>query len=468
MERSATRRPGDLNLDWLDRHAARLDPHLRRHVADTLQGSPRWPAWLKRPVSALRSRRARFAVIVQLESTPGPEHASVQLSAFCAELTRWGCRGVRHHVILGAASAQVDLEALRRLAADPRVRRVWVDRPVRALLDVAAPSLRAPSVWQAGWTGSGVAIAIVDTGIHPHPDFTRPRNRIIAFHDAVAGRPDPYDDHGHGTHVAGIAAGNGFASSGRYRGIAPDASLVGVKVLDATGTGLTSSILAGLEWCLNQRQRLGLRVVNLSLGAPAQTSWQDDPLALAVGRLWQEGLVVCCAAGNSGPGPATIVSPAIHPSVITVGAADDRATPDAADDRVAPFSSRGPTADGAAKPELVMPGVDITSAYPPPRTRWPFCRPSQADGYQTLSGTSMATPMASGLAALILQREPAATPEAVKARMIAAARSLGEPPTAQGHGEPDAVRAVLGAAAVTPQPAPLTARAAAAPSAAAQ
>lgn len=425
--------------EWVQQAAGRFDRELRRELAELYRPPGRLPALLQGPAGAVRRRWARVPVIVQVapDCSDRDRHALSQL------LVRSGCRQVRHHGLVRGLSARANLRSLQQLAVDPRVRRVWLDRPVRALLDVAAPTLRAPEVWQLGFTGKGVTVAVVDTGIHPHPDFTLPRNRIVGFFDVVSGRQEPYDDNGHGTHVAGIVAGNGFSSGGRFRGIAPEASLVGVKVLDRTGSGRLSDVIAGVEWCVTNRQRLGMRIINLSLGAPTVGSWRDDPLAMAVGAAWEAGLVVCCAAGNGGPDPSTIVTPGIHPAVITVGAADDRDTPDASDDGVAPFSSRGPTADGDVKPDVVLPGVNITSAVPP--GSWLFRRDGRRASYATLSGTSMASPMGAGLAALILEKDPSATPPQVKARLMAAGRDLGEPPNVQGKGEPDGYRAVVAA-----------------------
>lgn len=425
---------------WWEQAAGRFDRELRRALAELYRPPERLPSLLQQPAAALRRRWTRLPVVVQLvPQCPDPDRRSLSRM-----LVRLGCRPLRQHLLLDTLSTRASLAGLQQLASDPRVRRVWLDRPVRALLDVAAPTLRAPAVWERGVTGKGVTVAIIDTGIHPHPDLTLPRNRIVGFFDVVGGRSQPYDDNGHGTHVAGIVAGNGYSSNGRFRGIAPEAALVGVKVLDRRGSGRLSDVMAGIEWCVAHQPRLGIRILNLSLGAPAVASWRDDPLALAAGAAWEAGLVICCAAGNDGPEPATIVTPGIHPAVLTVGAADDRSTPDAADDGVAPFSSRGPTPDGEIKPDIVLPGVNITSAVPPgPCLLWHRVRKGSGGAYATFSGTSMATPMASGLAALLLEREPSATPPQVKAKLMAAARDLGEPPNVQGRGEVDGYRAVF-------------------------
>jgi len=215
------------------------------------------------------------------------------------------------------------------------------------------------------YTGRGVTIAVVDTGIYPHPDFNVPNNRILAFKDFVNGRTIPYDDNGHGTHVAGDAAGNGFMSNGLYRGPAPDANLVGVKVLNQNGGGRTSDILKGINWVVENRERYNIRVMNLSLGNHATSDPENDPIFKAVERAVEVGITVVTAAGNEGPDKNSISSPGDNPLVITVGAVDDNNTPDPSDDRIPDFSSRGPTLVGVPKPDLVAPGEAIIGPNAP-------------------------------------------------------------------------------------------------------
>ena len=214
------------------------------------------------------------------------------------------------------------------------------------------------------YTGKGVGIAVIDTGIYPHPDLTYPHSRIVAFQDFVNGKTLPYDDNGHGTHVAGDAAGSGFLSGGLYRGSAPDADLVGIKVLDKHGRGTQSRILAGLNWAIENKARYNIRVVNLSLGSgQSGTRSPEDPLRQAVDKAVDAGLVVVVSAGNNGPNPNTISSPGNSPKVITVAAVDDNNTPTLEDDRIPSFSARGPV-DGQ-KPDLAAPGEGIVGPSAP-------------------------------------------------------------------------------------------------------
>jgi len=293
------------------------------------------------------------------------------------------------------------------------------------LRKTAVSAINAPAAWAAGYTGKGITVAVVDTGIYPHPDLTEPANRIIGFKDFVNKKTSPYDDCGHGTHVAGIIAGNGGKSNGQYKGVAPEANLVGVKDLDNTG-GRSSDVIAGIQWVVQNKATYNIKVINLSLGAPATQSYATDPLSQAAGAAWDAGLVVVAAAGNNGPAAGTINTPGINAHIITVGAVDDRGTVDTKDDVIAGFSSRGPTIDGLTKPDLVAPGVNITSlasetSYLPKKNSGPGGKPGKAaqaepqekpaqttitNYYVTMSGTSMATPMVAGTAALILEKNP--------------------------------------------------------------
>ncbi|MCR4398219.1 MAG: S8 family peptidase [Firmicutes bacterium] len=342
--------------------------------------------------------------------------------------------------LINSIAGVLDPDCVDALAAQPSVYRIYPDKIVYATLHVAGPAVRAGIPHQKGITGKGVTVAVLDTGVHPHPDLTRPVNRLAAFADFVGGKRSPHDDNGHGTHVAGTIAGNGGMSRGMYKGIAPEASIVGVKVLDENGKGQTSTVIQGLEWCLRNRERHGIRIVNLSMGSEPGAPPSDDPLCKAVERLWDSGVIVVVAAGNDGPNQRTVLTPGIDPKVITVGAMDDRRTPDRGDDSVARFSARGPTNEGLAKPDILAPGVGIVSLKVP-KGIFGFGGRSQANNYRALSGTSMATAVVAGSIALILASSPDMDPDEVKERLAASAENRGYDANTQGYGYIDVARA---------------------------
>jgi len=342
--------------------------------------------------------------------------------------------------IIDGQTADVPDRLLTLLAAHPSIFRVHYDRPVAGENFRTSVTTGARAVQQTlGLTGAGVGVAVIDSGIATwHDDLTnRSRTfypfgdqRVAAFVDFVNSRTTPYDDNGHGTHVAGIIAGNGQDSNGSKAGTAPDASLVSLKVLDATGAGSISGVIAALDWVLTNRTRYGIRVVNLSVSAHVTESYWTDPLTLAAKRLVDAGIVVVAAAGNNGRNAngqiqyGAIGAPGNAPWVLTVGASSTNGTTDRADDTIATFSSRGPTyIDWAAKPDLVAPGVGTVSLAAPESTFYSTKASALVAGsvstsflpYLSLSGTSMAAPVVSGTVALMLQANPTLTPNAVKA-----------------------------------------------------
>ncbi|WP_324717182.1 S8 family peptidase [Carboxydochorda subterranea] len=416
-------------LEWVRNHAHRMDAELRRALVALHRPSGFFPCAAARAFTWWAYRRRRLPVLL----FPGSRERDRGLESARTRLEQAGCRRCRPLPSIGALATEVTPETLRTLLEQEVVARAAYDREIRALLDVAAPTIGVPAAWEQGLTGRGITIGVLDTGIYPHPDL---EGRIVAFQDFVGGRGAPYDDNGHGTHVAGILAASGVTSSGRYRGIAPEAGLVGIKVLDRRGAGRLSQLVAGIEWAVSQAGRLGIRILNASLGAPAYEPCDDDVLCQAAGWAWSRGVVVIAAAGNEGPSPDTISTPGINPSIITVGADDDRETPDPADDRIPPYSGRGPTPDGVSKPDLVAPGTGIVSLRVPGSFIDRTDPASRVDPWHTrLSGTSMACPMVAGACALVLQAEPGLTPGEVKRRLVQSARPVDRAPrTAQGAG----------------------------------
>jgi serine protease AprX len=284
--------------------------------------------------------------------------------------------------------------------------------------------------------GSGVTVAVIDTGVTRAPEL---EGRVVARVDLTP-EVDGYDRFGHGTHMIGLVAGEGV-------GVAPGAGVVSVKVAGWDGATDPSAVLAGLEWVAAHHEQYGIRVVNVSYGTDSSQKYLDDPLDFAVERLWEEGVVVVAAAGNRGDGGSKIDKPADDPLVITVGAADLNGTVTGADDTVAAFSSCGPTHDGISKPDLVAPGTGILSIRAPDSTI-DALRPAARFGDRFKgSGTSQATAIVTGTAALMLEAAPGLTPDEIKATLIGTASvDLAGTPCA-GAGVVHAGRAVQAAAA---------------------
>jgi serine protease AprX len=351
-----------------------------------------------------------------------------------------GCRIKKKLPLINAFATEVNEEGLKLLVKDADIKRIWYDAEVKALLDVASFTVNAEPIWQDGLTGKGVVVAVLDTGIYNHPDLS---GRIEWFRDFVNNRNKAYDDNGHGTHVAGDIASSGDSSAGRYRGPAPDAGLVGVKVLSNAGMGSLSTVIEGVQWCVNNKDKLKIRIINLSLGSEAYQSYLNDPVCQAVEKAWAGGLVVCAAAGNDGPAPGTINSPGIDPLILTVGACSDMNTLNTEDDRIAVFSSRGPTLDGLMKPDVVAPGENIISLRSPGSFMDKRYKQHRVGTwYTSLSGTSMATPVCAGVAAQILQADSSLTPDQVKRLLMETARDLPDADNNnQGAGVVDAQQA---------------------------
>ena len=335
--------------------------------------------------------------------------------------------------VIDAHVANVPNSALLLIAASPLVARISLDRPVTGAMERTGAAVGAHSVREElGYDGSGVGVAIIDSGVTPwHDDLAAGGvQRVSQFVDFVRGWDRSYDDYGHGSHVAGIIAGNGFDSSGARSGVAPGAHLVVLKVLDGSGNGYISDVIAALDYVVTYRAAFNIRVVNLSVAAGVHESYNTDPLTLASKRLVDAGVVVVAAAGNGGRNPdgrhayGGVTAPGNAPWVLTVGASSHMGTVDRADDVMAVFSSRGPSrVDYSAKPDLVAPGVGIESLSDPDSTFYstkasyllPGTIPTPYLPYLSLSGTSMAAPVVAGTVALMVQANPALTPNFAKA-----------------------------------------------------
>ena len=298
----------------------------------------------------------------------------------------------------------------------------------RPSLDIANSTLGVNRLWEQGFTGKGVGICVIDSGIYPHKDFG---DRIKGFVDMNDGQLKPYDPYGHGTHVAGIAAGSGVESNGKFKGVAPDADIIGVRITSV------AEAIKGIQWAIENKDTYNIKVVNMSLGDFPIKSYKTDPWAQAAEKAWDSGIMVVVAAGNEGPGEGTVSTPGIDPKVLTVGAIDDKNTPEREDDSISLFTSRGPTTpDGLVKPDVVAPGVEIFGPLSPGSTLDSDDLPHVDNKYIAMSGSSMATPIVSGLAALLIQANPDLTNNDIKKIMMETAENYipGLKPTDQGAG----------------------------------
>ncbi len=385
-------------------------------------------------------------VIVQYRHAPHPANVS--------KAAKRGAEFKGHLPLIKSAVYRMPARAVLELVhSDPSVLYVTPDRPLKGMaLDYTAQTVNAPAAWSAGLTGAGVGVAVIDSGINLVKDLKTgdgpaATSRIV-YSQNFADDAGTNDLYGHGTHVAGLIAGAGQSSKGRdftytVEGIAPGANLINLRVLDAAGNSTDSAVIAAIETAISLQSKYNIRVLNLSLGRQVFESYQLDPLCQAVEQAWQAGIVVVVAAGNQGRnnsagtnGYGTIAAPGNDPYVITVGAMNTIGTGNRSDDLITSYSSKGPTTyDEVVKPDLVAPGNKSISLLAQNSTLWNALGATNhlvnkelgvggpagngnSNAYWRLSGTSMAAPVVSGAAALMLQADPTLTPDTVKARLM--------------------------------------------------
>lgn len=340
--------------------------------------------------------------------------------------------------IINAFAAELPAGAAVKLASQPGVRWVSLDAPVQSsactqcidttnLKNAYIGAIKASQVWNSPpyLQGTGIGVAVVDSGINPTGDLYTLMgvNRLVA---EVRYNTDynqtASDGFGHGTHVSGILAGDGSESGGQYIGVAPMANIINVKVSNDNGSARIKDVVSGLQWVLQNKSTYNIRVVNLSMNSSVSEPYNTSPLDAAVEILWFNKIVVVVSAGNQANG--VLYPPANDPFVITVGATDDNGTASISDDAITGFSAYGTTESGFAKPDLVAPGKNIVAKIQNYNMGLPAAHPSNLllnNQYFRMSGTSMAAPMVSGAAAILLQDEPNLTPDQVKYRLTATA-----------------------------------------------
>ncbi|MEK6326132.1 MAG: S8 family peptidase [Actinomycetota bacterium] len=372
-------------------------------------------------------------------------HAGTEPAAAREVVRSLGGSVTRELPIIHGLGVRLSAAEAQRLSEAPAVRTISLNAAVEqegtvnpsALATAYNQSIRSQKAWAAGHTGDGIGVAVVDTGIDGGlPDFrvsqTDPTSRVVASAVVNPAATRVGDSFGHGTHVAGLIAGNGTNRPagdplyGKYAGAAPDADLIDVKVADEDGNATVMDVIDGLQFVVDHKSKYNIRVVNLSLKSTEPESYRTDPLDAAVEAAWNSGIVVVVAAGNMGSAPdAVSYAPANDPYVITVGGVDDMGTKDVDDDALESWSSRGTTQDGFAKPDIVAPGARMVSTIPAGSVYTQLCPSCVTDGeYFRVGGTSMAAAVVSGEAALLVGADPTLTPNQVKAQIVRRTRAV--------------------------------------------
>lgn len=313
-------------------------------------------------------------------------------------------------------------EQLLYLSKLASVRYISINASALALTNVARNVLASP---QGVLNGDGVGVAFIDTGLFRHSDFLIGQNRIKKFIDFVSEKKYAYDDNGHGTFVAGVCAGNGALSGGKYMGFAPKANIYSLKALDSKGEAFSNKILNAMQWVYENHKKYKIKVVCMSFGS--EPLGLNDPIMNGAEELWKSGIIVVAAAGNSGPEFQSIKSPGVSKRLITVGGMDDNRLDDnnfsSTFFEIADFSSRGPSFK-SFKPDLVAPAVDIIS-----------CK--NGGGYTKLSGTSVATPMIAGAMCLLCEKNPNITPDEAKRKLLSVCKPISYNRNLEGFGYPN-------------------------------
>jgi len=353
--------------------------------------------------------------------------------AVAAEARAAGASDVNTLDGIDVVTAQLTPAALQTLRSDPRVAFIAADTIVSEAgrdphfeKDNVKPSpalavLGADRAWTTA-TGRGVTVALMDSGIAEHPDLD---GSVVLRRDFVNDAATQLDPGGHGTFMAGLIAAHGST----FKGVAPDAKLVSLRVLDASGKGKLHAVLAGFDWLLKNHRAYRIGVLNLSLGAPQATTYHKELMAGVVESAWFAGIAVIAAAGNGGPSKGSVAIPGADPFVVTVGSLADQGTPGSGDDRESVFSGRGPTKDGFTKPDVLAPGehvasLRITGTWLDREAPEESGSHQSAPGYARLTGTSASTALVTGVAALVLQAHGSYSPTEVKGALVAAGRRV--------------------------------------------
>lgn len=338
--------------------------------------------------------------------------------AYKRYLEKFDKRVLQKFPFINAFSVILTKKEIKLLSTYENVEYISSVMKVSSLMNVAKKILHI----QKKCFGAGQTICIIDTGLKPHGDFVLGENRIVGFVDFIDGKKECYDDNGHGTFVAGVCAGNGAMSGGKYSGVAPKSKIISLKALDGKGEADSQKILQAMQWVYEHKEQVD--IVCMSFGS--DPIGLNDPIMLGAEKLWDSGIVVVAAAGNSGPEYQTIKSPGVSRKIITVGGFDDNRLPEDEFNpnffEMAPFSSRGPSYRHF-KPDVIAPAVDIVSC-------------GIDSNYTALSGTSVATPMIAGICALIKEKESKLSPLGVKNKLLSMCKPTFFDKNFEGYGVP--------------------------------
>lgn len=335
---------------------------------------------------------------------------------------------------LNGIAAQISLSGADRLSELPEVAHISYDRKAEICMDKASKIVGVDFNAPYQQNGKGVNIAVIDTGVYPHGDLVRPHRALSGFKDFINSISDAYDDNGHGTHICGVIAGSGALSDGKYRGIAPGAKIVMLKAFSSVGEGAFSDIIAAIDWTVENKEKYNLKILCLPFGCEAIVPPDSDPLSKACSVAWDKGLIVVAASGNKGPLQGTITTPGICPSIITSGCVECSDI-NIRKWKIADFSSRGVRRETNVKPELVAPGVQITSlasdiSYIPGLSR---LKPLETP-YRQMTGSSVSCGIAAACVALLVEKMPGISGNDMKGILKLSCTSLNELKSSQGYG----------------------------------
>lgn len=335
---------------------------------------------------------------------------------------------------VNAIACDISPSSADKISDLPEVSFICIDYKAQLCMHTARYACETKALNPLSLTGHGIGIGLLDTGVFPHPDLTTPRNCICFFKDLIGSFEHPYDDHGHGTFMAGCICSSGISSDGKERGIAPGADLCAIKCFDSTGHGYMSDIIMGIDVLIGVSEKYNIRVICLPFEFPYIDNLKSNPLNDIILKCIDKGIAVVVSAGNHGPQPCSVYFPGSIKEVITVGGANCTGKNEKSY-KVSQFSGRGPTLSGFVKPDMCAPAVNIsslscdTSYVPSIRVK-----PRLSCFYEARSGTSISAAIAAGICAVILQKSPELTPKDLKSVLCISCISLGESRYTQGCG----------------------------------